>query len=106
MAESDGDDRKEDWAVPVRIGAIAGVLTPITLALVVLGCGAIYHHTLAPKLVYTVTPQPAPGLEASIHPGGNDPEVAPPPATLDPAIERAKREVATGGLAGWGNQTP
>ena len=106
MAESDGDDRKEGWGVPVRIGAIAGVLTPITLALVVLGCGVIYRHTLGPKLVYTVTPQPAPGLEASIHAGGNDPEVAAPLATPDPAIERAKREVATGGIPGWGNPTP
>lgn len=106
MAEGDGDDRKEGWGVPVRIGAIAGVLTPIMLALVVLGCGVIYRHTLGPKLVYTVTPQPAPGLEASIHPGGNDPEVAVPPTRPDPAIERAKREVATGGIPGWRKQAP
>jgi len=106
MAEGDGDDREEGWSVPVRLGAIAGVLTPVVLGLVVLGCGLLYDHSLRPKLVYTVTPQPAPGLEASIHPGGGDPETAPARATPDPAIERAKREVATAGLSGWQSKAP
>ncbi|MGN6270062.1 MAG: hypothetical protein ACTHM0_09235 [Sphingomonas sp.] len=101
MAEGDGDDRKEGWRVPVRIGAISGALVPIVLALIVLGCGVIYDHTLREKLIYTVTPQPAPGLEASIHSGGRDPEAAPPRAVPDPAIERAKREVAASGLSDW-----
>lgn len=101
MAEGDGDDRKEGWRVPVRAGAISGVLLPIVLGLIVLGCGVLFDHTLRQKLVYTVTPQPAPGLLASIHAGGNDPEVAAPRAVPDPAIERAKREVAAGGLADW-----
>ena len=101
MAEGDGDDRKESWRVPFRIGAISGVLTPIVLGLIVLGCGVLYDHKLRPKLIYTVTPQPAPGLVASIHAGGDDPEVAPPRIAPDPAIEHAKREVAADGLPGW-----
>jgi len=101
MAERDDDDCKEDWGVPFRLGALSGVLTPVVLGLIVLGCGAIYDHTLRPKLVYTVTPQPAPGLRAAIHPGGNDPEVAAPPALPDPSIEKARREVVAGGLAAW-----
>lgn len=103
MAEGDGDDRKEGWRVPVRIGAMSGVAVPVVLGLIVLGCGAIYDQTLRPKLVYTVTPQPAPGLQASIHAGGGDPEAATPHAKPDPAIERAKREIAADGLPGWAN---
>ncbi|MGN6621558.1 MAG: hypothetical protein ACTHKR_10910 [Sphingomonas sp.] len=101
MAESNHDEHKESWAVPFRIGAISGVMTPVVLVLIVLGCGAIYRHSLRPALVYSVTPQPAPGLETAIHPGTNDPEVAMPPTKPDPAITRAKREIVAGGLAGW-----
>lgn len=103
MADGDGDPRKEGWRVPVKTGVLWGVAVPVVLGLGVLGCGALYDHTLRPKLLYTVTPQPAPGLQASIHPAGRDPQSAPPRATSDPAIERAKAEIAASGLPGWGS---
>ena len=95
------DDEPEGWGVPFRIGAISGIAVPVVLGLAVLAAGAVYDHTLRPKIVYTVTPQPAPGLETDIHAGTNDPEVAPPLAYPDPYIERAKAEVAAQGIAGW-----
>jgi len=101
MADGDGDPRKEGWRVPFRTGALWGVAVPVALGLGVLGCGVLYDHTLRPRLRYTVTPQPAPGLQAAIHPGGQDPHAAPQRTPPDPTIERAKAEVAAAGLPGW-----
>lgn len=98
------DEEPEGWGVPFRIGAISGIAVPVVLGLAVLAAGAVYDHTLRPKVAFTVTPQPAPGLEADIHAGTMDPEVAPPLARPDPRIERAKAEVAAHGIAGWNRQ--
>jgi hypothetical protein len=76
-------------------------MVPIVLVVAILIAGAVYDHSLRPKLQYTVTPQPAPGLEADIHAGATDAEVAPPLLRPDSAIERAKAEVAAQGLPGW-----
>jgi len=94
-------DAPEGWGVPTRIGIAAGVLVPLMLAIGVVAGGAVYNHTLRPRVRFTVTPQPAPGLMADIHAGVTDPEPPPPLVRPDPAIVRAKAEVAAEGIAGW-----
>lgn len=101
MADDDRDDTREGWYVPTRIGMIAIVATPIALAILVLIAGLVYNRTLRPKLLFSVTPQPAPGLKADVHAGVADPEIAPPLAPPDAAIERAKAATARQGLPGW-----
>lgn len=98
---ADHHDEREGWQVPFRIGAIGAVAVPVVLAIGVLTAGLIYAHTLRPRLHYTVTPQPVPGLEATVHAGVRDPEVTPPVAHRDAAVEHAKAEIAAAGLPGW-----
>lgn len=101
MADEGGNDMREGWHVPFRVGWISIVTVPVVLAIGLVIAGLIYTHTLRPRLRYTVTPQPPPGLAAAIHAGAMDPEVTPPVVTRDPRIERAKAEVAAEGLPGW-----
>ncbi|MGN6375216.1 MAG: hypothetical protein ACTHMG_06645 [Sphingomonas sp.] len=101
MAEDDRKDPHEGWEVPFRIGALGGLAVPAVLLAGVLIGGTVYDYTLRPKLNYTVTPQPAPGLKADVHAGVSDPEVAPPVVRPDPVVERAKAAAAAQGLPDW-----
>src|SRR6185437_1392494 len=95
------DDEPEGWSVSFRIGMISALAVPIGLGIAALAGGVIYDHTLRRQVQFSATPQPAPGLETAIHAGVRDPAAAPPPQPVDRAIERAKRETAAEGLAGW-----
>jgi len=101
MADEGGNDMREGWHVRFRIGWISAVSVPAVLAIAILIAGLVYTHTLGPRLRYTVTPQPAPGLEATVHAGTTDPEVTPRVVHPDRAIEHAKAEIAAEGLPGW-----
>lgn len=95
------DDEPEGWGVPFRIGLLSALAVPIGLGIAVFAGGVIYDHTLRHQVQFSVTPQPAPGLEVAIHAGVRDPAVVPPPQPVDRVIERAKSETAAEGLAGW-----
>jgi hypothetical protein len=99
MAES--SEGLEGWTVAQRRGFIAAVLTPLVLALCVVGAARLYDRYLRPQHRQPIATFPAPGVETYIHDGVGDPKRTPRRAAADPALAAAKRAVVAAGLPNW-----